>query len=50
MRANNAGDACEFMNALAKIVNSGTCQNKAMKDSDEFLCDKNVESMLILFI
>lgn len=48
--ANNAEDACEFMNALAEIVNGGTCKNKAMKDSDEFLCSECGEHIDIVYV
>lgn len=48
--ANNAEDACEFMNTLAEIVNGGTCKNKAMKDSGEFLCSECGEHVDIVYV
>ena len=48
--SNSAEDACEYMNALAEIINSGTCKNEAMKDSDEFLCSKCGEHVDIAYM
>lgn len=48
--SNNAEDACEFMNALAEIVNGETCKNEAMKDSDEFFCSKCGEYVDIVYM
>lgn len=38
------------MNALAEIVNGGTCKNEAIKDSDEFLCSKCGEHVDIVYM